>query len=72
MKTEMKMKEEKELELEMENPQRQKGEALAKAIAKKASGKPNQEQQDFYLGLLVELERQAHELVEANLEVRAE
>ena len=57
------MKEEQEVEVVIENQQQERGEALAKAIAKKAGGKTNQEQQDFYLGLLVELERCANELV---------
>jgi hypothetical protein len=50
-------------EVGFENPQRGKGEALAKAIARKAGGRTNQEQQDFYLGLLTELELSANELV---------
>jgi hypothetical protein len=53
--------------IEAENPQRGRGEALAKAIVKKANGKTNQEQQDFYLGLLMELELHATAVVEAGL-----
>ena len=62
---------EEQQEVGVENPQREKGEALAKAIARKAGGKTNQEQQDFYLGLLTELELRANELVRGTLEVTA-
>jgi hypothetical protein len=61
-----------ELKEEVGNQQREKGEALAKAIARKAGGRTNQEQQDFYLGLLTELELRAGKVVEAGIRQKDE
>lgn len=62
------MKREPEVEAEAESPERGRGEALAKAIGREASGGTGQGQQGRCLGLLVGLGRHTQGLVEDGID----